>query len=519
MATPIIYQNSVLIPEGEAGVLREAGMGLLFETQGHRLRAIPHTDATTRLMWNMGFHDTPSPMTVGQNFDWPGKFTPMAHQRKAAQFMVVHKRCFNLSGLGTGKTASAIWAAEWLLRTKQVRKVLVVAPLSCLRRVWEDEILRLTPMRGVTVAHGDKKKRAKALAADVSYVVINHDGVKTELTALLADEDFDLVIVDEFTAFKTHNSDRSKAMRSVAKNRRLWMMSGTPSPQSPMDAYFPCKIVNPDLPYNMTRFRDMVMLHIPPYKWLPRRNAVELVRRVMQPAILIKKEDVLDLPPTTYVRREVPLTAPQVAALAKLRREKLLRTETGSGTHQTSTAVNAAALASKLMQITQGALIQDDGSRLDFDATPRVQETINLIHAAEAKSIVFAPYIGSLDLLKRELGAHYKIGVVSGSVSANERNDVYREFQDGTDVDVLIAHPKTTAHGLTLTAADLTVWYGPTGSTETYLQANQRMNRPGQTRPMTIAHLGGTAAEWALYDALEGNANLQQTLLDLYDTY
>jgi SNF2 family DNA or RNA helicase len=117
------------------------------------------------------------------------------------------------------------------------------------------------------------------------------------------------------------------------------------------------------------------------------------------------------------------------------------------------------------------------------------------------------------------LSGYFSVGYVDGSVSASARAQTYKLFQETDDIQVLVAHPRTTSHGLTLTAANLTVWYGPTSSTETYLQANQRMNRPGQVRNMTIAQIGATAEEWAVYKSLDTNTDMQETLLALYEKY
>lgn len=518
MTDVIVYKKHLLLRNGAAGLLRSTGAGMDLELRGHKFFAVPHTEEATKVLHNTDYRNVPAPVSVPGRFNWPGRHTPMAHQREVTDFYTLNRRCFNLSGMGTGKTAASVWAAEYMLQAGLIKRILVVAPLSCLRRVWEDEVMNLTPYRTVSVLHGTKQRRKKMLAKGATWDVINHDGVKFELDALLK-QDYDLIIVDEFTAFKTHNSQRSKALKKLVAKPRLWMLSGTPMPKSPEDAYFPCKLVNPALPYTLTRFRDATMVKMGDFRYLPRHDAKDTVRSIMQPAILIKKEDVLDLPPVMYIRREVELSDAQRAAMRRLKTERVLQTKNQLGETNTATAANAAVLMGKVLQIAQGALKQDDGKVAFFKADKRLQEVANLIDEAQGKAIVYAPYRASLDMLENYLGSLYPVARVDGDTSAGVRNETFSLFQDATEPKVLIAHEKVASHGLTLTAASLTCWYGPTTSNESYMQANQRMNRPGQTKSMTIAHIGACSQEWKVYDTLAGQGDMQQTLLDLYETY
>ena len=514
----IIYKDNLLLQGAAGNLFRQIGAGVDLVLRGTSMYGVRHDEDATKVLHNLGHTSVPAPVSVPGRFSWPGRYTPMQHQRKVTDFYTINRRCFNLSGMGTGKTASSVWAAEYMMQADLIKRVLVVAPLSCLHRVWVDEIGNLTPMRGVSVAHGDKKKRKKALDAKTSWTVINHDGVKFELDALLA-EDFDLVIVDEFTAFKTHNSQRSKALKKLVAKPRLWMLSGTPMPKSPEDAYFPCKLVNPELGMTLTRFRDATMLKNGPFRFIPRHDAKDTVRSLMQPAVLVRKEDVLDLPPVVHIRREIPLTSDQKKMIKRLKNERLVNIDASDGTKGVSTAINAAVLAGRVLQIAQGALKLDDGTIITLNVKDRLAEVANLIREAEGKAIVYAPYTASLNMLEGFLSSHFSVVRVDGGTSAANRNQAFSLFQDATEPQVLVAHERVASHGLTLTAASLTCWYGPTTSNESYLQANQRMNRPGQTRSMTIAQIGGCPQEWRVYDTLASQGNMQQTLLDLYETY
>lgn len=518
MSNVIVYKDHLLLRDAASGLFRQLQSGLDLVLRNVPLYAVPHTEEATKLLHNTGERGVPAPVSVPGRFNWPGRYDPMVHQRAVTDFYTLHRKCFNLSGMGTGKTAASVWAAEYMLQRGMIKRILVIAPLSCLRRVWEDEIANLTPYRSCAVAHGVKATRKKQLARDVEWTIINHDGIRFELDALM-EKDYDLIIVDEFTAFKTHNTQRSKSLKKLVDKPRLWMLSGTPMPKSPEDAYFPCKLVNGNFKQTLTRFRDATMLNVGGFRYIPRHDAKEIVRSVMQPAILIRKEDVLDLPPVTHIRREVPMSKAQTEAMKRLKAERLLQVKTQHGDAGTSTAANAAVLMGKLLQIAQGALKLDDGTVVQLGANARLEEVEQLIEQADGKAIVYAPYTASLDMLETYLSTRYPTVRVDGKTSATARNQAFSLFQDATEPKVLVAHERVAAHGLTLTAASLTCWYGPTTSNESYMQANERMNRPGQTRSMQIAQIGCCSQEWKVYDALAGQGNMQQTLLDMYNSY
>jgi SNF2 family DNA or RNA helicase len=511
----ILHDNSLIGRRDELAQFSALGLGHDFDHEGTPFTAVPHTEQATRILWNMGRNEVPAPME--KSFKWTGRLKPMDHQRKMAGFMSVHEKCFNLSDMGTAKTAAAIWAAEYLMQQGVINKVLVIAPLSTLRRTWLDELFTVVPHRQACIVHGTKKKRTAALSSNSQWLVTNHDGIKTELEAYRDRRDIDLVIVDEFTAYKNPKADRSKCLRAVCRGRRLWMMSATPTAQSPTDAYFPCKLVTPASMPSFTRFRDAVMLDKgfgTFKKWVPRHNANDIVRGYMKPAIRFEKSKVLDLPPVTYMAREVEMGPMQKKMFTALKKDQTAYLQSLGAQ---VTASQASALASKLLQVAQGVVINDAGAHLELDPKPRLTELTSLIEQAAAKVIVFAPFRGVVSLIEKHLSKRFSVGVVHGGISAGKRDQIYKSFSDKGGIQVLVAHPRTTSHGLTLTSADVTIWFGPVNSVETYIQANQRMNRPGQTNAMTIAHIGATREEWAVYRALQNNTSVQEALLKMYE--
>jgi SNF2 family DNA or RNA helicase len=138
-----------------------------------------------------------------------------------------------------------------------------------------------------------------------------------------------------------------------------------------------------------------------------------------------------------------------------------------------------------------------------------------LIDEAEAKVLVFVPFTAALNALAAELRKHYTVEVVYGDVSKMERDRIFQNFQNSPDPHVIVADARTMSHGLTLTAANTTIWYGPSPSSSTYQQANERTPRPGQKLQTVICHIEGSAIERVVYDRLQGKKALQGVLLDL----
>jgi SNF2 family DNA or RNA helicase len=155
------------------------------------------------------------------------------------------------------------------------------------------------------------------------------------------------------------------------------------------------------------------------------------------------------------------------------------------------------------------------GHDVILPSRPRVQEVIDVIEESAAKVIVFVPLTSALEHLADQLRKHFSVEVVHGGTSKNERDRIFAAFQNQRDPRVLVANAAAMSHGLTLTAADTIVWYGPPTSNETYMQANARIVRPGQKRNTLIVHLESTPVETAMYNRLRKKGTMQGALLDL----
>jgi SNF2 family DNA or RNA helicase len=320
--------------------------------------------------------------------------------------------------------------------------------------------------------------------------------------------------VDEATHYKNAQTKRWKTLNKLLTDQTwLWMMTGTPAAQSPLDAYGIAKLVNPvAVPRFFGSFRDMVMYKVTNFKWKPKETATETVYNALQPAIRFTKEECLDLPDMVYVKREVELTRQQKKYYKELKDKLVLQTA-----GEEVTAPNAAINMSKLLQISSGAVYTDNGEALEFDIKNRYKVLREAIDESSKKVLVFVPFKHTIDILTDKL---LKDGIpteiIRGDVSAPKRTDIFHRFQTTPNPRVLVIQPQAAAHGVTLTAANTVVWWGPTSSLETYAQANARVHRSGQDHKCTVVQLQGSAVEKRVYTLLDNRIDVHTKMIDLY---
>lgn len=465
-----------------------------------------------QILAGLGYKNAPSP--IMRDYKWAGKHTPFAHQETTSSFLTANRRAFCFNEQGTGKTASVIWAADYLMNLGKIKRVLVLCPLSIMKSAWQRDLFTFAMHRSCSVAHGDAKTRKKIIEAGAEFVILNFDGLAI-VEDTIRNGNFDLIVVDEANAYKNSQTNRWKTLAVIMKdlNPYLWMLTGTPAAQSPIDAYGLAKLVNPqNCPTFYGAFRDQVMMKVTQFKWVPKPNSDRVVHNVLQPAIRFEKKDCLDLPEVTFIEREAPLTAQQKKYYMQLKNEMLIE----AGGEEIS-AINAAVKINKLLQISGGAVYADTGEVIEFDVSNRLNVVLEVIEEAANKVLVFVPFTHTIELLRAKLEkAGIPCEVINGKVPLNKRSDIVDQFQTREDPHVLIIQPQAASHGLTLTAADTIIWYAPVTSVETYLQANARINRPGQKNAMTIVHIRGSEVEDRLFSMLQGNINNHERIIDLY---
>lgn len=468
-----------------------------------------------RVLRNLGVKNAPSP--IKRDYNWPGRFTPMAHQMETAAFFTMHRRAFCFNEPGTGKTLSALWAADYLMKRGEVRRVLILCPLSIMHSAWMGDLNNSIIHRSAVVAHHPQAtRRLELVQGDYEFVICNYEGLNLIASEVKADGRFDLVIVDEANAYKNPQTQRWKALASIlTPETYLWMMTGTPASQSPVDAYGLAKLVNPgNVPKFATAWRDKVMNKITQFKWAPKFNAKELVHEALQPAIRYTKAQCLDLPPVITETRDVPMS-PQQTKYYKLLKDQMLVQAAG----ETITAVNAGVAVNKLLQISCGAAYTDDKEVVEFDCSPRLKVLMEVIEETDRKVIIFALFRSSIDTIVRHLERHnIKTAQIHGGVSASKRGQIINDFQNTDNVQVLVMQPQATAHGITLTAADTVVFYGPLMSVEMYLQCIARADRKGQTSDkVTVVHLQSSPIESRLFKAMGSKVDDHALLVGMFD--
>jgi len=469
----------------------------------------------TRVLRNLGVRNVPSP--IQGRYDWPGRYRPMAHQKDTASFLTLNRRAFVLSEPGTGKTLSALWAADYLMKRGEVRRCLILCPLSIMHSAWMQDLGNSIIHRSAVVAHhAQASRRIELIQEDYEFVITNYEGLNLIANEVKNDGRFDLIIVDEANAYKNPQTRRWKSLNSIIKPESyVWMMTGTPAAQSPVDAYGLAKLVNPNgVPKFYTAWRDQVMNKITMFKWAPKPDAADKVFSALQPAIRFTKEQCLDLPPVLTTTREVPLT-PQQAKYYNLLRDQMVAMAAG----ETITAVNAAGVLNKLLQISTGVSYTDNQEVVEFDATPRLNVLLEALEQTERKVIVFALFRAAISTISAFLT---KNGVaceeIHGGVTATKRGDIIKRFQTQPNPRVLVMQPQATAHGITLTAADTVIFYGPLMSVEQYVQCIARADRKGQdSDKVTVIHIEGSPVEKRMFKALSSKVDDNALLVKLFE--
>jgi SNF2 family DNA or RNA helicase len=503
-------------------VLNAITTARLKEVQGRQLLVVPHRADEVQVLKNLGLKPPP----IKLDFNYCGKFKPFEHQRTCTEFLVVTKRGFNLSDAGTGKTAAALWAAEYLRQKGLIRRILIVCPLSVIS-VWEEECFNILPHRSFAKLLGSKQRRLDILNDGSDICVINHDGISVfgekkkhgssysyHMGPALKGK-FDLVIGDEATFWKNTANISYKIFKDFIKAvPYVWLLTGTPVTKAPTDAYGLIKLVNRDsFTGGFGLFREMTMRKVNEYKYVPRIDSKDTVYKYLQPAIRFKKEDCLDLPSVTYVNRQCELTTQQRKAFDLMRKRMIMEQESGDKI----TAANAAVKLLKLVQICCGVVKDNNGVPYYLDASIRLDALKEIVEEVGGKVIIFIPFVGVMDMVEKFLTkCGWSTGLVNGDVSETKRSKIFNDFRNG-DLDCLIAHPRTAAHGLNLTVSNTICWYGPIWSTEQYIQANARINRAGQKNKMTIYHITSTALEMAVFRALWGNIQMSAAILQQYE--
>jgi len=454
--------------------------------------------------------------SIGFTYNWCGG-TPFEIQVKTCELMTENPRCFVLNSMGTGKTRCVLWSFDYMKKLGLVNKLLVVCPLSTMSFTWAAEVLKATPHLRVAVLHGTAEKRKQLLAnPNLDVLIINHDGLKIVAEEIVKRADIDCVCLDELAVYR-NNTLRTKIAAKVVANKAVcWGLTGAPMPNAVTDVFQQIKIIRPgQVPKYFSWFRDELQVRLTQWKWANKPGAIEKAFAYMQPSVRFTLDDITELP-EAYVPppQQTDIEPEQKRAYDELRKFAGTLVKKGQ-----VTAANAAVLMGKLLQISMGWVYDSKREVHHLGGGPRLEALVDIIEGAEGKTIVFAPYrhvlTGIVDHLEAR-GLHPL--VVHGGTSPTDRNKVFTIFQGNLiDKSPLVVYPRCISHGLTLTAANTSVWFGPILSAETYDQCNARTRRVGQQRKQLFAHLWSTPMERKVYDLLTKRLLQQDTFLKLLE--
>ena len=411
------------------------------------------------------------------------KYVPHEYQEYAKEFIVSRKVSALFLDCGLGKTVitlTAIW--ELLLDYFEIRKVIILAPLRVSRDTWRGELEKWDHLSGIemSLVLGSEKERRAALNRRANVYVINRENVQWLVENYRWD--FDMVVIDELSSFKSHKAKRFKALKKVRPMvKRIIGLTGTPAPNGLIDLWAEIGIL--DMGQRLGRFiggyreqffvpdkrsREMV------FSYKPREGAEEMIYGLISDiCISMKAADYLEMPECIYNRVEVAMNEKEMKLYGQLEKDMLLPFADGD-----IDAVNAAALSGKLMQMANGAVYDENGN-VKHIHDRKLEALEDLVEAANGKPVLIAYwYRHDLDRIKKRTGA----------VALDTAEDMQR--WNAGEIQVAVIHPASAGHGLNLQAGGSTlIWFGLTWSLELYQQTNARLWRQGQKETVVIHHL------------------------------
>ena len=437
------------------------------------------------------------------------KYAAYDYQKYAERFILDHPACGLFLDLGLGKTVITLSAVDDLLFNYfDAAKVLVIAPLRVAQDTWSRERDKWEHLRHLKISKvlGTEKERRLALHTRADIYIINRENV--EWLTKEYKWDFDLVVIDELSSFKSPAAKRFKALRRIRPQiKRIVGLTGTPAPNSLIDLWSEINLL--DMGERLGRFignyrrdyfepdkrnRDVI------FSYKPREQAEDAIyKKISDICISMKACDYIKMPDRIDNRIEVSMSETELALYKKLEHEMLLPFEEGD-----IDAVNAAALSNKLLQMANGA-VYDENKSVRVIHQKKLDALEDLIESSNGKPVlIFYNYIHD----KIRIAERFQVGELKTSADISRWNK--------GDIDIAIAHPASVGHGLNLQAGGSTIiWFGLTWSLELYLQANARLWRQGQKDTVVINHIitKGTIDEQVML-ALGRKQTGQMALID-----
>lgn len=445
------------------------------------------------------------------------------HQIRSLEFLRERPSALDASDPGTGKTRVQIelFAAR---RARGAGAALIIAPKSLLRSAWEDDFSKYAPWLKVSVAFASNREEAFQKDADV--YITNTDGVNwlaKQKPSFFTKLGLETLVVDELSAFKHHTSARSKSLAKLRKYFKYrYGLTGTPDANTITDLWHQFFVLDDGkrLGTSFYQFRASVCQpqQVGPQpqmvKWIDKEGAELAVSGLIKDITIRHKfEECVDIPENHQYTMQYHMSKIQAAKY-----EQMTELAVTSINRQVINAVNAAAVMTKLMQIASGAVYDESGSYAEVEKG-RYELVADLVQQRN-HSVVFFNWKHQRNLLIEEFKARgITFALIDSSVSDKERASAVELFQKGF-YKVLLAHPQSAAHGLTLTRGTTTIWSSPTYNLEHFLQGNKRIYRISQTQPTeTITLLAAGTIEEKVYEKLMTKDVRQASLLSMLQEY
>ena len=407
------------------------------------------------------------------------------YQNYAKDFILAHKVSALFLDCGLGKTITTLTAINELMYDSfEISKVLIIAPLRVAQSTWKEEIEKWDHLNLLrySIAVGDEKERLKALKQNSDIYIINRENVDWLVTKSGIDFNFNMLIIDELSSFKSHTSKRFKSLLKIRPYfERVVGLTGTPSSNGLMDLWAEFRVLDlgERLGRYITHYRNEYFLPDKRngaiiFSYKPQPNAEERIyRRLADMTISMKSTEYLKMPELILNELEINLDEEDQIKYKKFKKEMVMTIQ-----EKEIDAINAASLSNKLIQLANGSIYDEDKKFYEVH-NKKLDKLEEIIESANGKPVLVA-YWFKAD--KERIEKRFKVREIKTA-------DDIKQWNKGM-IDLALIHPASAGHGLNLQSGGSTlVWFSLTWSLELYQQTNARLYRQGQKDTVVIHHL------------------------------
>ncbi|MDO4594475.1 MAG: DEAD/DEAH box helicase [Tissierellia bacterium] len=434
------------------------------------------------------------------------KFKPYDYQIEAMNHIILNKKCALFLDMGLGKTVCTLTALNRLQKAKRINKILVVAPKRVANDTWTNEIEKRDHLKNIkyTLLTGNIKERKENLKKDVDIYITTKDLIKWVIKECIDKWIWDTLVIDELSSFKNPQSQRFKQLIKVIKKfKRVVGLTGTPNPNGYIDLWGQIYLLDQGqrlgdyYNYSEQYFRRINYGNYERYKVLPGKADI-INEKIKDICISMQAKDYLSLEEPKIIDYNINLDQKELEKYNHFENEWLISLE-----GEDFSLFTNAALTGKLCQLSNGAIYNEEGDWLEF-SNKKVEALKEFNDNTEENILVFYNFKSDLERIKKAIP----------SVRIMKTSEDIRDWQDGK-VKIMLAHPASCGHGLNLqTGGHIIVWFGLNWSLELYLQANARLQRVGQTKPVVIYRfITKRTVEEVVARVLMNKHNMQETLL------